>query len=102
MKLFQRALGDGKIPTRTIRIARRGSQMQQKLSEETHKEAKKQLEQPVSDKDGQWMYIVPEPGFCIKCSTTKEERSLSTSVNTNELQNQFTGARRTRRRRDQV
>ena len=72
MELFQRALGDGKIPDENDPNREAWlKQMQQKLSEETHKEAKKQLEQPVSDKDGQWMYIVPEPGFCIKCSTTK-------------------------------
>jgi hypothetical protein len=69
MELFQRALGDGKIPDE--KDPNRDAwlkTMQEKLAAEATKEAKKQLETPVTDQDGQWMYIVPEKGFCIKCS----------------------------------
>lgn len=68
MELFQRALGDGKIPDE--KDPKRDEWlkgMQEKLAAEATKEAKKQLETPVTDQDGQWMYVVPEKGFCIKC-----------------------------------
>lgn len=42
-------------------------QLQQKLHKETMQEAKKELEQVHSDSNGQWMYVLPNPGFCIKC-----------------------------------
>lgn len=73
LEMFQKALGEGgkipdeKDPNRDKWL----KEMQEKLAAEAQREAKKQLEQPVSDKDGQWMYIIPEPGFCIKCSTYK-------------------------------
>ncbi|KAL7702012.1 PIH1 N-terminal domain/PIH1 CS-like domain containing protein [Lotmaria passim] len=40
--------------------------LQARLQEETAKEAKKDLEQVHSDENGQWMFVLPEPGFCIK------------------------------------
>lgn len=42
-------------------------QLQRKLHKETMQEAKKELEQVHSDSNGQWMYVLPKPGFCIKC-----------------------------------
>lgn len=41
--------------------------LQEKLHKETMREAKKELEQVHSDSNGQWMYVLPNPGFCIKC-----------------------------------
>lgn len=40
--------------------------LQARLQEETTKEAKKDLEQVHSDENGQWMFVLPEPGFCFK------------------------------------
>lgn len=72
MEMFQKALGDGKIPDEKDPNRDKWlKEMQDKLSAEATKEAKKQLETPVSDKDGQWMYVIPEPGFCIKCSGSR-------------------------------
>lgn len=72
MEMFQRALGDDKIPDEKDPNRDKWlKDMQEKLSREAQKEAKQQLETPVSDKDGQWMYIIPEPGFCIKCSGSR-------------------------------
>lgn len=72
MEMFQKALGDGKIPDEKDPNRDKWlKEMQDKLSAEATKEAKKHLETPVSDKDGQWMYVIPEPGFCIKCSGSR-------------------------------
>lgn len=40
--------------------------LQSRLQAETTKEAKKDLEQVHSDESGQWMFVLPEPGFCLK------------------------------------
>ncbi|CAJ1037056.1 putative PIH1 N-terminal domain/PIH1 CS-like domain containing protein [Leishmania utingensis] len=40
--------------------------LQSRLQQETAKEAKKDLEQVHSDEYGQWMFVLPDPGFCIK------------------------------------
>jgi hypothetical protein len=72
MEMFQKVLGDGKIPDEKDPNRDKWlKEMQDKLSAEATKEAKKHLETPVSDKDGQWMYVIPEPGFCIKCSGSR-------------------------------
>ena len=71
MKIFERALGEGTIPDdKDPNRDKWLRDLQEKLAKESAKEAKKQLETPVTDAEGTWMWIVPEPGFCIKCSTT--------------------------------
>lgn len=42
-------------------------ELQEKLRQEATKEATKELEKVHSDSNGQWMYVLPNPGFCIKC-----------------------------------
>lgn len=44
--------------------------LQAKLQEESMKAAKENLEQVQSDEQGQWMFVLPKPGFCIKCSVS--------------------------------
>lgn len=41
--------------------------LQERLHQETMAQAKSELEQVHTDSNGQWMYVLPEPGFCIKC-----------------------------------
>lgn len=82
LELFQKAMGDAKDmpsdgdPNREAWL----KQLQQKLSEETEKEAKKQVEQVHNDKDGQWMYILPQPGFCVKCFSRDKRKKIFINV----------------------
>lgn len=81
MELFQRVLGDGKIPDEKDPNRDKWlKEMQDKLAAEAQKEAKAELEKPVSDKDGQWMYVIPEPGFCIKCTTLKTKMKVFINI----------------------
>lgn len=82
MELFQRALGggggdaggDGEVGDMLKSMPKEGDPkrdewlrtLQTRLQEESTKEAKKELEQVHSDENGQWMFVLPEPGFCIK------------------------------------
>lgn len=43
--------------------------LQETIHHEMLKEATTDLEQVHSDDKGQWMYVLPRPGFCIKCTT---------------------------------
>eukprot|EP00796_Vickermania_ingenoplastis_P006138 gene6138-4418_t len=42
-------------------------ELQERLHKETISQATKELEQVHTDSNGQWMYVLPQPGFCIKC-----------------------------------
>lgn len=42
--------------------------LQKKLQAESMRAAKENLEKVQSDDKGQWMFILPTPGFCIKCA----------------------------------
>jgi hypothetical protein len=82
VELFQRALGEadgkGSDGSRTANLLasmpKEGDPrreewlrtLQIRLQEEAAKEAKKDLEQVYSDENGQWMFVLPEPGFCFK------------------------------------
>ncbi|KAG5467019.1 hypothetical protein LSCM1_01198 [Leishmania martiniquensis] len=82
LELFQRALGggghrDGGDVGDTLKsMPKEGDPkreewlraLQARLQQETEKEVKKDLEQVHSDEHGQWMFVMPEPGFCIKTS----------------------------------
>ena len=71
MEMFQKALGDGKIPDEKDPNREKWlKDMQSRLQQQQKDEAKKKLETPVTDAEGTWMWVVPEPGFCVKCSTT--------------------------------
>lgn len=76
LEMFQKAMGDGgKIPDEKDPGREQWLRnMQARLAEEQSKEAKKRIEEPVTDAEGQWMWIVPEPGFCIKCATTTGDK----------------------------
>ncbi|SCU69710.1 pre-RNA processing PIH1/Nop17, putative [Trypanosoma equiperdum] len=72
MEIFQRAMGGEENiknippegdPQREKWLA----DLQKKIQEESMKSAKAKLEEIHSDENGQWMYILPEPGFCVKC-----------------------------------
>ena len=68
MEMFQKAMGDSQIPQEGDPAREKWLRdMQAKLKQQTKEDAKKQLETPQTDEQGTWMYIVPEPGFCIKC-----------------------------------
>ncbi|RNF09024.1 PIH1 domain-containing protein 1 [Trypanosoma rangeli] len=74
MELFQRALG-GEEKLRDIppegdpRREKWLRDIQLKLQEESRNAMKDKLEEIQSDENGQWMYVLPEPGFCVKCTT---------------------------------
>ncbi|CCW61377.1 unnamed protein product [Phytomonas sp. EM1] len=84
LSIFQRALATGKgingedAENLMKDIPKEGDpkrdawlrKLQKTLREEAMKEAKEELEKVHSDENGQWMYILPEPGFCIKCVTS--------------------------------
>ncbi|RNF25905.1 PIH1 domain-containing protein 1 [Trypanosoma conorhini] len=74
MELFQRALGGEKNlrdmpPEGDPRREKWLRDIQAKLQEESRTAMKDKLEQIQSDENGQWMYVLPEPGFCVKCTT---------------------------------
>lgn len=81
LELFQRALGNGggngnggDISDMLQSMPEEGDPkreewlrtLQSRLQEEATKEAKEDLEQVHSDEQGQWMFVLPDPGFCIK------------------------------------
>ncbi|GET92951.1 hypothetical protein, conserved [Leishmania tarentolae] len=80
LELFQRALGSGggdgdrDVSDMLKSMPMEGDPkreewlrtLQSRLQEEAAREAKKDLEQVHSDEHGQWMFILPDPGFCIK------------------------------------
>ncbi|CBZ30986.1 conserved hypothetical protein [Leishmania mexicana MHOM/GT/2001/U1103] len=81
LELFQRALGSGGgngdgggIGDMLQSMPEEGDPkreewlrtLQSRLQEEATKEAKGDLEQVHSDEHGQWMLVLPDPGFCIK------------------------------------
>lgn len=43
-------------------------ELQRRLQEASLREAKEELEKVHSDENGQWMFVLPEPGFCVKCA----------------------------------
>ncbi|ORC92027.1 PIH1 domain-containing protein 1 [Trypanosoma theileri] len=74
MELFQRALGgEDKLkdipPEGDPGREKWLRDLQKKLQEENMNSMKAKLEEVHSDENGQWMYILPEPGFCVKCTT---------------------------------
>lgn len=72
MQLFQKAMGDGsEIPDEKDVKGREEwlKKLQSNLQKESEEEMKKKLEQPVTDEEGTWMHVMPEPGFCVKCTT---------------------------------
>ncbi|KAK7200866.1 pre-RNA processing PIH1/Nop17 [Novymonas esmeraldas] len=84
VELFQRALGGGggdgggEVGDMLKEMPKEGDpkreawlrKLQARLQEETNKEAKRDLEQVHSDEQGQWMFVLPDPGFCIKTTVT--------------------------------
>nr|CCC93003.1 conserved hypothetical protein [Trypanosoma congolense IL3000] len=73
MEIFQRAIGGEENikdipPEGDPRREKWLSDLQKKIQEESMKNAKAKLEEIQSDENGQWMYVVPEPGFCVKCT----------------------------------
>ncbi|KAG5492319.1 hypothetical protein GH5_01236 [Leishmania sp. Ghana 2012 LV757] len=84
LDLFQRALGSGgnrdggDVGDMLKSMPKEGDPkreewlraLQSRLQEEAAKEAKKDLEQVHSDEHGQWMFVLPAPGFCIKTSVS--------------------------------
>lgn len=71
MEVFQKALGDGKIPDEKDPNREKWlKEMQAKLQKAQQEETKKRLETPVTDEEGTWMWVAPEAGFCVKCSTS--------------------------------
>eukprot|EP00744_Colponema_vietnamica_P007788 GILI01011160.1.p1 GENE.GILI01011160.1~~GILI01011160.1.p1 ORF type:complete len:554 (+),score=107.98 GILI01011160.1:49-1710(+) len=71
MEVFQKALGEGKIPDEKDPNRDKWlKDMQAKLQKTQQEETKKRLETPVTDEEGTWMWVAPEAGFCVKCSTT--------------------------------
>ncbi|KPA86527.1 hypothetical protein ABB37_00673 [Leptomonas pyrrhocoris] len=83
VELFQRALGEpgkgdgsrgGGAESFLASMPKEGDpkreawlrSLQARLQAETANEAKKDLEQVHSDENGQWMFVLPEPGFCFK------------------------------------
>lgn len=42
-------------------------ELQEKLHKESMKNMKAEMEQVQTDSSGQWMYVLPTAGFCIKC-----------------------------------
>ncbi|KAG5492853.1 hypothetical protein JKF63_01433 [Porcisia hertigi] len=77
LELFQRALGsgdNGDVADMLKSMPKEGDPkreewlrtLQSRLQEETIQEAKRDLEQVHSDEHGQWMFVLPDPGFCIK------------------------------------
>ncbi|KEG13667.1 PIH1 domain-containing protein 1 [Trypanosoma grayi] len=74
MEIFQRALGGEEHikdipPEGDPRREEWLRDIQKKIQEENMKSMKAKLEEVQSDENGQWMYVMPEPGFCVKCTT---------------------------------
>ncbi|KAG8346485.1 putative pre RNA processing PIH1 Nop17 [Trypanosoma vivax] len=73
MELFQRALGgEDKLsdmpPEGDPRREKWLRELQAKIREESTKALRSKLEEVQSDENGQWMYVLPTPGFCVKCT----------------------------------
>lgn len=77
LQLFEKvvASGDGDAQDSLKSIPKEGDpkreewlrELQEKLHKETMAQAKSELEQIHTDSNGQWMFVLPQPGFCIKC-----------------------------------
>ncbi|ESS71039.1 hypothetical protein TCDM_00043 [Trypanosoma cruzi Dm28c] len=75
MELFQRALGGEENirdmpPEGDPRREKWLRDIQMRIQEESRNTMKSKLEEIQSDENGQWMYVLPEPGFCVKCTTS--------------------------------
>ncbi|EPY20695.1 hypothetical protein STCU_08878 [Strigomonas culicis] len=75
LEVFQRAMkaedgSEGAIPKEgDPNRAEWLERLQSKLQAEALKDQKKNLEQVNTDENGEWCFVMPEPGFCVKCFT---------------------------------
>jgi hypothetical protein len=81
LEMFQRAMGDEKMPEEGDPKREQWlKNLQKKLSDEAEKETQRKLETPVTDEEGEWMWIVPEAGFCIKAGTEKRDKKVFINI----------------------
>lgn len=68
LQMFEKAMGsEGDLKGIPAEGDPKREEWLRSLQEKLYEQTKKDLEEVHTDSNGQWMYILPEPGFCIKC-----------------------------------
>uniref|UniRef100_A0A7S1MS12 PIH1 domain-containing protein 1 n=1 Tax=Neobodo designis TaxID=312471 RepID=A0A7S1MS12_NEODS len=80
VELFQKAMGDEKMPEDGPAREKWLKNLQTKLAQEAEQESKRELETPVRDEEGEWMWIKPDPGFCVKANTVQRNKKVFINV----------------------